>query len=93
MLYWSKSFVISENLSNDGQHEPARFPSRYPGDERQLILRFYYGESERALTVTGQEKLRGTHERNYGDRCLKGLKTPTGKWAKSRSLRVATVRP
>jgi hypothetical protein len=43
MLYWSKSFVISESLSNDGQHEPARFPSRYPGDERQLILRFYYG--------------------------------------------------
>ena len=40
-----------------------------------------------------REKLRGTHERNYGDRYLKGLKTTTGKWAKSRSLRVATVSP
>ena len=48
---------------------------------------------DRAAYCDRSGEAAGNAQRNYGDRCLKGLKTPTGKWAKSRSLRVATVRP
>ncbi len=46
-----------------------------------------------SIPITSTNQCEGAWREHYGVRYLKGFKTATSKCAKSRSFRVATVRP
>jgi len=90
-------------MCNSVDRQERRKPDRLQGHVLGMfaLVALPYGIVENfenwAKTFVSAEREVGVAMRrscaNYGDRCLKGLKTTTGKWSKSRSLRVATASP